>query len=159
IEGANPTEQRYLNEFRHRETGGDYKAGPNKTGDTGAYSFQDASWKEAAEATGQGKEFAHAKDAPPAVQDANALWFYRKYGPGPWKATGPYPGDQAAGGGVDRLTPYAKGNAVAGGPSPITGVHPEFANRVADMVEAMPDDIRNRFSIVSGYRSAARQAV
>jgi hypothetical protein len=94
IEGANPQEQQFLNEARHRESGGNYnivgKVVPGGAR-TGAFQFADATWKEASQATGQGTQFVHAKDAPPAVQDANALWLYRNHGTKPWAASGPYP--------------------------------------------------------------------
>ena len=92
VAGANPDEQRFLNEARYRESSGNYEAVNPKSGTTGAYQFKDQTWKEAAAGTGVGAEFAHAKDAPPSVQDANALWLYRNRGAAPWANSGPYPG-------------------------------------------------------------------
>lgn len=62
------------------------------------------------------------------------------------------------GGGVASLIPYARGNAAPGGLSPVTGLDPEFASRVGRMVDAMPPELRSRFSIISGYRSPQREA-
>lgn len=56
------------------------------------------------------------------------------------------------------LGPYATGNAIIGGASSVAGVNPEFARRIDQMVKNMPPDIRQKFSIMSGYRSRARQA-
>lgn len=159
IAGATPAEQQVLNEIRHRESTNNYKSlGPQ--GHYGAYQFDDPTWKEAAASTGLGGEYAHASDAPAAVQDANALAHYRKYGTRPWAASGPYPGNvgTVSGGGAERIRGYAAGNAVPDGPSPITGVHPEFADRIANMVDAMPAGLKARFTIISGYRSQERQA-
>ncbi len=89
VAGATQDENKLLNEIRYRESGGDYKAqGP--TGDHGAFQFIDATWREATQATGQGGQYTHASDAPPAVQDTNALWLLRAKGTQPWKASGPY---------------------------------------------------------------------
>ena len=95
IAGANPQEQQFLNEARSRESQGNYGAVNPKSGTTGAFQFKDQTWKEATQATGIGTEFAHAKDAPPEVQDANALWLYRNRGTAPWTASGPYPATSA----------------------------------------------------------------
>jgi hypothetical protein len=55
------------------------------------------------------------------------------------------------------LEKYAVGNAAKGGPSPVAGVHPEFADRIERMVAAMPPALAARFRIYSGYRSQTRQ--
>lgn len=57
---------------------------------------------------------------------------------------------------VDALP--ATGNAVPGGRSPVTGLDPEFSGRIQKMLADMPPEIREKFSITSGYRSAERQA-
>lgn len=60
---------------------------------------------------------------------------------------------------AQRLNKYtAGGSARIGGPSPITGVHPEYLERVDRMLAAMPEELRKDFVINSGYRDAARQA-
>lgn len=60
---------------------------------------------------------------------------------------------------TQRLNKYtAGGNARIGGASSITGVHPEFQERVDRMLAAMPEELRKDFVINSGYRDAARQA-
>jgi hypothetical protein len=56
------------------------------------------------------------------------------------------------------LSAYATGNAVPGGLSSVEGVWPLFAQRVQNMVAAMPPEVAQRFKIISGFRSAARQA-
>ena len=67
-------------------------------------------------------------------------------------------GPGSAGGGGASLAQFATGNAVPGGLSSIEGVHPEFASRISTMVAAMPDDIRQKFQIISGFRDQNRQA-
>jgi len=57
-----------------------------------------------------------------------------------------------------RLADYAVGNAVPGGRSGVDRVSPELASRVEAMAAAMPPDILARFSVISGFRDAARQA-
>jgi hypothetical protein len=56
------------------------------------------------------------------------------------------------------LGDYAIGNAAVGGPSSIEGVSPVFADRITNMVNAMPPEIAARFKIISGFRSPERQA-
>jgi hypothetical protein len=55
------------------------------------------------------------------------------------------------------LAPFAVGNAVPGGRSSIEGVREDLARRVAEMVNAMPPEVKARFQIISGVRDAARQ--
>jgi hypothetical protein len=61
-------------------------------------------------------------------------------------------------GGGASLAQFATGNAVPGGLSSVEGVNPEFASRISTMVAAMPDDIRQKFQIISGFRDQNRQA-
>lgn len=61
------------------------------------------------------------------------------------------------GAGANNLAQWATGNAVAGGRSSIDGVHPEFANRISNMVANMPPDIAKKFNIISGFRDQKRQ--
>lgn len=62
--------------IRHMESGGDYAAQSSNASASGAYQFVDATW-----ANYDG--YAHAKDAPPSVQDAKAsehvLWIFEHY--------------------------------------------------------------------------------
>jgi hypothetical protein len=114
ISGATSDEQRVLNEVRFRESTNRYDLihPPTKTGEVpgGAYGFLPGTWNEATSATGIGTEYPTADKAPAAVQDANALWLYRKYGTKPWAASGPY--DEGAvvqgQGGAIRNLPIAK---------------------------------------------------
>ncbi len=101
-----------------------------------------------------------------------ALEHASQHGWGPWhgaKNTGisqwqgigvrPSAGTAVIGtGGGSRLAGFAVGNAVPGGPSPVTDIHPEFAGRIERMTQAMPEGIRQKFEIISGFRSRARQA-
>lgn len=54
------------------------------------------------------------------------------------------------------LAPYATGNARPGAASGVEYVHPEFASRIDNMVQAMPPEIREKFEIISGFRSPER---
>jgi hypothetical protein len=115
IEGANPEEQRFLNEARFRESSNRYDLvhPPTKDGEVagGAYGFLPGTWKEATAATGIGAEYPTADKAPPKAQDANALWLYRKYGTKPWAASGPY-----GGGGAPLEADFAKRSGAFGTP-------------------------------------------
>ena len=64
---------------------------------------------------------------------------------------------QPAASSADILGPYARGNARVGGPSGVEGVDPLFAQRIQQMVAAMPPELQARFGIESGSRDAARQ--
>jgi hypothetical protein len=116
IPGATPYEQQTLDEIRHREAPGGYASGgPFARGEahTGAYQFADSTWQEAAQATGQGTQYKQAKDAPPAVQDANALWLLRNRGTAPWAETGPYPAPGGRGTRVAAAAPTTATDATA----------------------------------------------
>lgn len=109
IEGATPAEQRFLNEARFRESSNRYDLVHPPAADGisagGAYGFRPETWKEATTATGIGTEYPTADKAPAKVQDANALWLYRKYGTKPWAASGPYEDtvEQRQGGAIRNL--------------------------------------------------------
>jgi hypothetical protein len=109
-----PEEARMLAEIRARESSGNYSARNPKPGSTaaGAYQFIGPTWQLASAETGV-PVYGSAAEAPPAVQDANALHMLRKYGPNAditWAASGPYkqPGGQPASG--DVLSRIASGN-------------------------------------------------
>src|SRR4030095_7479029 len=109
-----PEEARMLAEIRARESSGNYSARNPKPGSTatGAYQFIGPTWQLASAETGV-PVYGSPAEAPPAVQDANALHMLRKYGPNAditWAASGPYkqPGGQPASG--DVLSRIASGN-------------------------------------------------
>jgi Tape measure protein len=102
--GATPSESALLGVIRGRESSGNYGAQSQQSTASGAYQFIDSTWRMAAQATGQGTEYKHAKDAPQSVQDANALWLLRRYGPNStasWAESGPYGAPAPATGGAD----------------------------------------------------------
>ena len=94
-DGSAPSgpEAAVLAEVRRRESSGNYAAKNSTTTASGAYQFTNGTWRMATQATGIGTQYGTAKEAPQAVQDANALWLLRKYGPNSttsWAASGPY---------------------------------------------------------------------
>ena len=91
---ATPAEAAVLAQVRARESGGDYTARNPKPGSTasGAHQFINSTWQMATEAAGL-PAYRSAAEAPQAIQDANALYMLRKYGPNStitWAASGPY---------------------------------------------------------------------
>lgn len=58
---------------------------------------------------------------------------------------------------ISQIMPYARGNAVAGGPSPLAQINPQLASRIAAAVQAMPPQLRQQFQITSGFRTPARE--
>lgn len=83
--------------IRGRESANNYlappKSPPHATA-SGGYQFIRATWAWVSGVTGIGKEAFYAYQAPPAEQDANALWLLRNFGPNSsksWQASGPYP--------------------------------------------------------------------
>lgn len=97
-----PAESNTLAQIAQRESAGNYTSFtqlPNSHA-SGAYQFQPGTWQYVASQTGVGTEYANAGDAPAWMQDANALWLLRAYGPNAsisWGASGPY--DTSSGGG------------------------------------------------------------
>jgi hypothetical protein len=92
-----PNEAALLAEIRRRESSNNYAARISRatclqlTGRTdctasGAYQFIDATWRETAQRTGVGTEYASAAQAPQWVQDWNALYLLRTRGTQPWAA-------------------------------------------------------------------------
>src|SRR5712664_2934123 len=80
--------------IRHRESGGNYTATNMVSTASGAYQFINSTWAAVAKGSGVGTTYAHALDAPPVVQDYNALMLLRASGPNSSysrKASGPYP--------------------------------------------------------------------
>jgi GNAT superfamily N-acetyltransferase len=117
-------EARMLAEIRARESSGDYSARNPKPGSTaaGAYQFIGPTWQLASKATGA-PIYPSAAEAPPAVQDANALYLLRQHGPNAgitWAASGPYYYNQGAPLTVVKswpLLPGAEAPQAAGQPS------------------------------------------
>lgn len=69
---ANVENKTILETIRQRESGNNYKAQSKSSSASGAYQFIDDTWKGLASKFDIGKEYQHAKDAPPAIQDAVA---------------------------------------------------------------------------------------
>lgn len=136
---------------------------PSNSGTTasGRWRITDGTWRDNMRAVPGAEKYQTALDAPLDIQDKVAAEIYRKRGFQPWVAMTPDKiaaanAAMAAGGGS--LAHFATGNAVPGGASPVTGIHPEYAARIAAMAEAMPPNIRAKFNITSGFRDARRQA-
>jgi hypothetical protein len=90
----NPTasETSLLAQISHNESGANYTATNPSSTASGAYQFIDSTWQWVAQQTGAGRQYASAADAPPSVQDINALWLLRNYGPNStisWAASAP----------------------------------------------------------------------
>src|SRR5262245_13032991 len=87
-----PSEAAMLGEIRNRESSDNYKAtNPNSTA-SGAYQFINSTWRMASDATGAPR-YATAAQAPQSVQDQNALYMLRQFGPNAkitWAESGPY---------------------------------------------------------------------
>lgn len=87
-----------LASIRWRESGGNYTSPPKDppyATASGAYQFIESTWQYATARTGVGMQYGFAYEAPPAIQDTNALWLLRTYGPNSshsWQSSGPYPG-------------------------------------------------------------------
>ena len=118
--GATASEAAMLSEVRRRESSGNYAAQSTKSSASGAYQFTSGTWKMATQATGIGTQYGSAKDAPQAVQDANALWLLRQYGPNSttsWAESGPY-GTGGSGGADFSTTVYGVAPVGGGGTAP-----------------------------------------
>jgi hypothetical protein len=107
-----PSEASMLQQIAQRESGGSYTRTNNVSSASGAYQFINGTWAMATAATGIGTQYSTAAQAPPAVQDANALWLLRTYGPNAtisWAASGPYDasilGDTSGGDGGGIVNP------------------------------------------------------
>ena len=90
----NPTasEASLLAQIAQNESGGNYAATNPRSTASGAYQFIDSTWQWVSQQTGAGTQYASAAQAPPAVQDINALWLLRNYGPNStisWAASAP----------------------------------------------------------------------
>ncbi len=80
--------------IRKRESSGNYTATNMVSTASGAYQFISGTWAAVAKVSGVGTTYARALDAPPVIQDYNALMLLRASGPNSsysWKASGPYP--------------------------------------------------------------------
>ena len=71
----------------NRESHGNYKAENPTSTASGRWQFIDASWVAYSKMAGH-PGWSHAADAPPAVQDAVALWVMVNKGRYPWKGKG-----------------------------------------------------------------------
>lgn len=109
-----PQQQSLLNAIKARESGGNYGvtisqatcdqlmgySGATCTA-SGAYQMINATWLTAAQAVGvDTSQYPTAASAPPAAQDAAALWLLQKYGPNSsmtWGSSAPSGGYQAQG--------------------------------------------------------------
>lgn len=100
----------------------------------------------------------------PEIQRQFTSWLAGKRGGQPWEGFKAHPEElrkfndamSSMGGGA--LTSFATGNARPGGPSDVTGVHPEVAARIQSMIGMMPPDIERRFRIESGVRTFEHNA-
>jgi hypothetical protein len=110
-EDYDPTDEEssVLDQIMRHESGGDYTAHNPKSTASGAYQFVNGTWKTAAKNTGIGTEYATAAEAPPEVQDKNALWLLRHYGP---NSTSSWGGSEGPKGGYP--DPYKKKSATSG---------------------------------------------
>lgn len=120
-----PAEANVLAQIRQHESSGNYGVTISPatclqlTGGTvctasGAYQFIDSTWAQASAATGV-PYYPTAAAAPPEVQDINALWLLRKYGPNASQSWG--------GGGVYYDTSgLTDGSITDGGTQPIFDV-------------------------------------
>lgn len=64
-----------LRTIRTRESSNNYSAQARTSSASGAYQFIDSTWRNLSSQAGYGGQYAHAKDAPPAVQDAVARYY------------------------------------------------------------------------------------
>lgn len=81
------------------ESGGNYRAQNPVSSASGAFQDIDQTWREAMQGLGYGNAYPHAKDAPPAVQNAANIWLQARRGnkPWPWAASAPGAGLTGAG--------------------------------------------------------------
>src|SRR5215469_8579092 len=100
-----------------RESGGNYRAQNLESSASGAGQDLDATWREASHALGYGDQWAHAKDAPPDIQNAVNIWLQGRYGNRPWAAS--EPGVRHAGDMRGLAMPLSAG--FAGAPPNLTG--------------------------------------
>ncbi len=81
-----------LDEIKRRESSNNYAAKNRDSTASGAYQFINSTWRMASHET-KAPYYATAAEAPPEVQDQNALHMLRKYGPNAtitWSESGPY---------------------------------------------------------------------
>jgi hypothetical protein len=130
---------------------------PNGQGSSafGPWQILQGTWNDIAPRAGVDLgQYPTARSAPITMQEQVARKLWETRGFQPWTIGNPALARALAGG---ALASYATGNAVPGGASPVTGVNPEFAHRIEDMVAHMPPELRKKFQIISGFRDAARQ--
>ena len=95
-----PSEAATLASIAQRESGDNYSAQNPSSTASGAYQFINATWAAAAQATGVGTQYTSAAQAPAWMQDTNALWLLRTYGPDAsisWGASAPAGGTSIPG--------------------------------------------------------------
>lgn len=80
---ATPNGTAFQQAVKHCESSGNYTAQNPKSTASGAYQFLDTTWA----GLNAGKGYAHAKDAPKAVQDAAFAELYAQAGASPWEAS------------------------------------------------------------------------
>lgn len=133
----NPTqaESSLLTQIAARESSGNYTAtNPGSTA-SGAYQFINSTWQMAAQATGVGTQYASAAAAPAWMQDTNALWLLRSYGPNStisWAASGPY------------ASAYANGST-SGALIDVSGA--AAATPTADMLNQLDTSVAGAFGV------------
>ena len=72
---------------RRHESGGNYRAENPTSTASGAYQFLDSSWRTLSARAGHGS-YSHAASAPPAVQDAVAIYTVNSGWSSAWNGTG-----------------------------------------------------------------------
>lgn len=110
---ATPAQAATLAQIAQNESGGNYTATNPRSTASGAYQIINSTWQMAAANVGIDTSFyPTAKSAPPAYQDAAALWLLQTYGPNStttWAASAP------PGGYPNGSLPVPASSAPAGG--------------------------------------------
>lgn len=128
-----PAEASVLALIQQHESGGNYTAQNPTSTASGAYQFVNTTWQQVAQQTGAGTQYASAAQAPPAVQDANALWLLRNYGP---NSTTSWGGDQGPPGGYP--DPYSTAAIPGSSTQPMVDLSgPAAATPTADILSSL----------------------
>ena len=135
-----PAESSVLAQIQTHESGGNYTVVNPAPGTTasGAYQFQNGTWQFVAQQTGVGTQYATAAQAPPSMQDANALWLLRNYGP---NSTTSWGGPDAPPGGYP--DPYAASASIPGASTqPLVDLSGDAASTAtADILSSFQDSL------------------